>query len=54
MIYAEFGEPSFSRLQLNGDTVHITPQIIDEVGDKMRTTSRLRKWLDLPAVEDVE
>lgn len=37
----------FSRLQAAGHEVVVSPQILDEVGEKLRTKQSLRKWLKL-------
>lgn len=43
----------FSRLRNAGHQVALSPQLYEEVQEKLRTKPRLRKWLDLPD-EDIE
>jgi putative PIN family toxin of toxin-antitoxin system len=38
----------FSRLTAAGHQLGISPQILEEVQEKMRTSAKLRKWLALP------
>jgi putative PIN family toxin of toxin-antitoxin system len=37
----------FSRLDAAGHQIAVSPQIIEEVAEKLRTKASLRKWLDL-------
>jgi len=37
----------FSRLRAGGHEVALSPQILDEVADKLRNRQRLRHWLGL-------